>query len=315
MKQPYFIVAGMPLVFKMKFYPFVIAVLLMLATSCKSKLTADQQMVELLKEHSTYATTAQNPYSPGAVLLHIDSLIANAPPLGTDIVSLYVNKAEVLLQLGREQQAVSLLDSVLYKTFVQDYEIKQKVIKGLALAYLRLGERANCIHNHSAESCLFPIAGRGIHTDKYGSEKAIALYQQLLKTDAGDYESYWLLNIAYMTLGTYPGKVPKEYLINIDRPAADSNVKPFQDVAMALGLAVRKMAGGNITDDFDNDGFTDIIISSTSLTEPMRYFRNNRDGSFTNQSKSSGLGQFPGGLNMMQTDYNNDGFKDVFVLR
>jgi tetratricopeptide (TPR) repeat protein len=173
--------------------------LLSLLFSCKPKLSANEQMVQRLKEQSIFANTAANEYAPAAVLKHIDSAI-NTAHLGTDVVSLKVKKAITLLQLGKEQQAVKLMDSVLNKTFVADYLIKQSVIKTLALCYLRLGERTNCIHNHSAQSCIFPIAGGGIHADKTGSESAIELYQKLLKTDPYDYESRWLLNIAYMVI-------------------------------------------------------------------------------------------------------------------
>ena len=47
----------------------------------------------------------------------------------------------------------------------------------------------------------------------------------------------------------------------------------------------------------------------------MHYCKNNKDGSFTDLSKESGFKRLTGGLNIMQTDYNNDGFKDIFVLR
>jgi len=285
----------------------------LLIAGCKPKLGANEQMVAWLKEQSVFANNSANAYAPIAVLKHIDSLI-KAAHLGTDVVTLNVNKSTTLLQLGEEQKAVNLMDSLLNKTFIPDYLLRQNVIKALALAYLRLGERTNCIHNHSAESCIFPISGGGIHTDKNGSEKAIELYQKLLKTDPSDYESKWLLNIAYMTTGGYPEQVPQELLI---KTTVNSNtgIVPFKEVAMNLGLAVKKVSGGSIVDDFDNDGYNDIITSSASLAEPMHYFHNNMNGSFTDLGKSSGLSSFTGGLNMMQTDYNNDGLKDIFVVR
>jgi hypothetical protein len=286
--------------------------LLSMLFSCKPKLNSNQQMVERLKEHMVFANTPANEYAPAAVLKHLD-LVINQPHLGTDVVSLKVKKAITLLQLGKEQEAVNLMDSVVNKTFIADYFIKQTANKTLALCYLRLGERTNCIHNHSAESCIFPIAGKGVHADKTGSEKAIELYQKLLKTDPSDYESRWLLNIAYMTTGGYPDKVPPQLLLKIGNDSVKA--QPFKEVAMDLGLAVTKVSGGSIVDDFDNDGYDDIITSSASLAEPMHYFHNDKNGSFTDLGKSSGLSAFTGGLNMMQTDYNNDGFKDIFVVR
>ena len=45
----------------------------------------------------------------------------------------------------------------------------------------------------------------GMHQDKTPSEKAIEIYKTLLADNPGDLESRWLLNIAYMTIGGYPG--------------------------------------------------------------------------------------------------------------
>ena len=87
------------------------------------------------------------------------------------------------------------------------------------------------------------------------------------------------------------------------------------NVAPNLGLNEQTMSGGVIIDDFNNDGYPDIVLSVWSLPEHIRYYRNNANGTFTDISDSSGLGFLPGGLNIMQTDYNNDGFKDIFVLR
>ena len=92
-------------------------------------------------------------------------------------------------------------------------------------------------------------------------------------------------------------------------------IKAFTDVAANVGLNYKCQAGGTIVDDFNNDGYADIVLSSWSLSEPMRYYRNNGNGTFTDVSDSSGLGYLTGGLHIEQTDYNNDGFKDIFVLR
>jgi hypothetical protein len=47
----------------------------------------------------------------------------------------------------------------------------------------------------------------------------------------------------------------------------------------------------------------------------MRFFRNNRDGTFQERTAEAGLEGVTGGLNMVQADYDNDGWVDVFVLR
>ncbi len=87
-------------------------------------------------------------------------------------------------------------------------------------------------------------------------------------------------------------------------------------MSSALKLnSFRSQAGGSIVDDFNNDGQLDIVVSSWDLDESMHYFKNNGDGSFTDLSESSGLSKIKGGLNIIQADYNNDGYTDIFVLR
>jgi hypothetical protein len=124
-----------------------------------------------------------------------------------------------------------------------------------------------------------------------------------------------MLNLAYMTLGQYPEKVPPQYLIPGMEGDTTVRVNPFIDIAADLQIDVTDQAGGSITDDFDNDGYLDLVTSSWSLYEPMHYFHNNANGTFTNLSVASGLSKFTGGLNLVQADYNNDGYLDILVLR
>ena len=82
-----------------------------------------------------------------------------------------------------------------------------------------------------------------------------------------------------------------------------------------LNLDLNNMAGGVIADDFNNDGYLDIVTSSWDLDVGLHFFESNGDGTFTDRSKDSGLSDLTGGLNLLQTDFNNDGLKDIFVLR
>ncbi len=282
--------------------------------SCRNKIIPNQEMVDLLKKDQKDFNSPGNVFCPEAVLKNCDSIIDNSKDRQLLITTLR-RKANVLLQLGEEQKAVDILEYVLAKIGYSKPDLRDAVTRDLALSYLRMGERRNCIHNHSSESCIFPISHKGVHADKSPSMKAIALYLGLLAGNPGDPESRWLLNIACMTVGIYPQGVPAQYLLTIPNDDSTHSVKPFVDVAANAGLNLRCMAGGSIVDDFNNDGYPDIVLSSWSLTEPMKYYRNNANGTFTDVSDSSFLGYLTGGLNMMQTDYNNDGLKDIFVLR
>jgi hypothetical protein len=259
-----------------------------------------------------------NPFLVDAQLAFYDSLNAlpRASPVQKKTLGFF--RGFTLLKCGREKEAVDVLEPLVEEGESSQYDgIFTTSQKMLALAWLRLGEKNNCINNHSSGSCIFPIRGQGVYSDPSASGKAIHLYEEVLRKSPNDLESRWLLNIAYMTVGTYPRLVPKEWLIpGLDKDSADVRIKAFKDVSAELGInSFRSEAGGAIVDDFNNDGNLDVVLSSWDLEQPMHYFKSNGDGTFTDASQSSGIGAIKGGLNIIQADYNNDGFTDILVLR
>jgi hypothetical protein len=184
-----------------------------------------------------------------------------------------------------------------------------------ALCHMRSGELENCCANHNADSCIFPIRGMGVHTIKRGSQNAIVVLTELLERYPSDLKARWLLNIAYMTLGEYPDKVPPKWLFDPSLFASEYDIKHFSDIAASVGLDVSGLAGGLVLEDFDNDGFLDVMVSSSGVSDQLRYFHNNGNGTFTERTKEAGLLGEVGGLNLVSCDYNNDGLMDVFVLR
>ncbi|MBI1761844.1 MAG: CRTAC1 family protein [Acidobacteria bacterium] len=187
----------------------------------------------------------------------------------------------------------------------------------LGITYLRKGELDNCVHQHRAENCIFPLSRAAEHKLTAGSSAAINCFKRHLARNPDNLEVRWLLNLAYMTLGQHrisaKGGLAPEWLIPVT-PSKDP-LPRFPDVAAQLGIDRVSGAGGAILDDFDNDGFLDVIISSVDACESMRFFHNNGDGTFSDQTEKAGLSGQLGGINCVQTDYNNDGWLDVFVMR
>ena len=72
--------------------------------------------------------------------------------------------------------------------------------------------------------------------------------------------------------------------------------------------------------DYDNDGYQDILLVN-SMDWPghkrgrstLKLYRNNRDGTFTDVTKTSGLDVELYGMGAAVGDYNNDGFPDILV--
>ena len=251
------------------------------------------------------------------------------------------------LRLGNEAEAIRLLDDAL-ELIPRTAENRPGIDfnnYSLGVAYLRLAETQNCALHPNAEACILPLRGRGIHSLQTPARQAIAAFTEVLRStenaapeglsgeasarnwsvggpppvrnDAAQQylSARWLLNIAYMTVGGYPDEVPEPYRLPTETFQSAETMPRFENIAPALGLDTFDMSGGAVADDFDNDGYLDIFVSTWDTRGQIRFFRNNRDGSFTERTAEAGLLGLYGGLNMVQADYDNDGDVDLLVLR
>jgi hypothetical protein len=224
-----------------------------------------------------------------------------------------------LLYAGRVEDALSRFDFLDGQMQAHQVPAGSKLWVDMrlqeAIAHLRRGEVENCFQHHNARSCLFPISGGGVHGVTRGSQAAYDILLDLLQHAPDNMSARWLLNIAAMTLGRYPDGVPPRWLLAPDLFKSDYDIGRFPDVAGEVGLDIDDLAGGSILEDFDGDGNLDLMVSSMGFEAQLRYFRNNGDGTFTERTREAGLTGEIGGLNIMQTDYDNDGWPDVLVLR
>jgi len=92
--------------------------------------------------------------------------------------------------------------------------------------------------------------------------------------------------------------------------------RTFEDVSVRSG--VRKASGfyafTAVAADLNQDGWVDLYVASDST--PSLYFRNNRDGGFTELATEAGLaynehGAEQAGMGVAIADYNNDGWLDI----
>lgn len=188
--------------------------------------------------------------------------------------------------------------------------------ESLGTSYLHLSEMENNIYRGSTDLDIFPPSNPHANFQrKEESREAIQYFKKYLNRRPGDLEVRWLLNLAYMTLGEYPSGVPAAYLIPEKDFHSSETIGRFHDVSAAAGLNVFRAAGGVIVDDFDNDGLLDVVASSMDVCDPVRFFHNNGDGTFSDRTKEAGLLNQLGGLNMVAADYNNDGCMDILILR
>jgi hypothetical protein len=294
----------------------VLLIILITSFTILRKRERTEKLNRLYNDGLKVVFTRENNFTPEAELVFCDSMLAVPGASMQNIFMAKYFKAQDFLKLGEEQKSIDLLLELDKVPNLPDAMILN-IRKHLAIAYLRLGERTNCISNHSNSSCIYPIQGNGIYMDPSFTQKGIEIYKEMLDKNPDDLEARWLMNVAYMTIGEYPRSVPTDRVIaGLDTDTSSIKVNAFMEIAGALHLNDSKnMAGGSIVDDFNHDGYLDIVISNWGLEYGMHYYKNNGDGTFTDESAKSGLDKIKGGLNIIQTDYNNDGFPDILVLR
>ncbi len=168
-----------------------------------------RRMAQRLKDLADRADLRSHPYindRRAAEMREIEPPSDPARRLGFEIAV-----AREHLWAGLTAEAIARFESVRERVDaapeLRDSPVGEEFHSLLAVSYLRLGEQQNCIQHHGAESCLLPIRGDGVHTD----QTRVARRHPRVRRDPArrhpdDLRSRWLLNVAYMTLGEYPGQ-------------------------------------------------------------------------------------------------------------
>lgn len=221
--------------------------------------------------------------------------------------------AAELLNAGEAAEAAAILDAELTRRVDAFSERAARSL--LAAAHLRRGEQENCVARHNPSSCLFPIRGAGVHERREGAQAAARVLEGMLSEEPEDLLARWLLNVAHMTLGSYPDGVPGRWRLSPEAFAPEQDFPRFPEGGAAAGVSARGIAGGVIMDDFDGDGLLDLMSSSSRPGDPLRLHLNRGGGVFRDASARLDLPGITGGLNLIQADYDNDGRLDALVLR
>lgn len=221
------------------------------------------------------------------------------------------------LNMGDTEQAIAIAENAIAELDAQGYDGKLlwPLVEQLGISYFRLGEVQNCLNNHNSESCIIPFTDNAVHRNQDGSRSAIKQYLRLLGHDPQHHHARYMLNLSYVTLGLFPDSVPEAYRIPAENMLAADGIPRFRNVAEDLGVNCYSTSGSAIIEDFNGDGDLDIFASGFLLTEQARLFFADGEGGYKEVTEEAGLLGLPGGLNTTHADYDNDGDRDIFILR
>ena len=282
------------------------------------------RMVVLLHELEL-ESLASNPYFGSKNLVDARTTLRNRGPDVEPLLEarMFYRLGVLELRAGEFERAIAALGNA-YE-IVEHFDgrpypkLWTNIAYHLGIAHLRLGETQNCVALHTSQSCIFPIAGKGVHSNPKGARAALSYLKKIASSsdveEARRLCSRWLVNVAAMAVGEYPEGVPAELRIERERYRSDTDFPTFTDIAPELGINAIDLSGGALAEDFDGDGRLDLITSSWDRGSPMHFYRRTPSGGFEDRTNAAGLRGFPGGLNMVQADYDDDGDVDVLVLR
>ena len=118
-----------------------------------------------------------------------------------------------------------------------------------------------------------------------------------------------------------PNTAPPDCPITLTDVADTAGLRFVHDRGATPQHRLPEMIGaGLVWLDYDNDGWMDLYVVQSGPLPPAkaersrgRFFRNNRDGTFTDVTEKAGFRDAGYGMGAVAADYDNDGFVDLLV--
>ncbi len=154
-------------------------------------------------------------------------------------------------------------------------------------------------HEHSAtpNKHLVETMGGGVALLDYDNDRRLDIF---------------FTNGAKIEEGKAPDKSDRKYWNRLYRQKDDGSFADVTERAGLTGMPQNSYGMGAAAGDYDNDGFADLYVTNYGGNT---LYRNNGDGTFTDVTRSAGVGGGGWSASAGFFDYDNDGKLDLFVTR
>jgi len=175
-------------------------------------------------------------------------------------LQVHIGLGQLYAYSGEMAKAIEQFEAayLIAKSSIPDTLLQMEVFLGIA--HLHKAELDNEIYQNPGDRCLLQVGPHRPFEKNADSQSAVRHFLNYLERKPDEIEVKWLLNLGYMTLGTYPDAVPAS--LRIDPAAFTSSEDPgrFVDVAAQKGFTETGLAGGVVIEDLDNDGLLDVVL-------------------------------------------------------
>ncbi len=254
----------------------------------------------------------QTAEDPADCLPGFDRKLADAQDQSAAVKAL-ANRGTYLLHNGMDDAAVANFQEAVTKSVELGQIRHGMALRQLGIAQLRRAETRNCATGHLADACVYPLQGGGIHQDASPARDAVTSLDRALELIGPDGQIQWLLNVAAMAAGGYPVSVPPKWLLPITAVVPGAHFRHFANIAPSLGLIADGLVGSALMEDVDGDGWLDLVMTSSGPCDPIRLYRNTESGLVA--ANDPELARQTGVANLIQADFDNDGDRDIYLMR
>ena len=184
-----------------------------------------------------------------------------------------------------------------------------------ALTLFRIDERKCCYDDFRSNSCIFPIIEKEYLFTTGNIKKANEIWGELLREQPWDYRNKWMFNLSNHLIGNETErKLRSVFPQKLGNGSTPGDIET-SNISNKMNLHCEGLAGGVIVEDFDQNGLQDVFRTSWYFDHNCQLLLQTEPGRFSEQTGQFMLDGEVGGLNCVSTDYNNDGYVDILILR